>query len=174
MKDDKKDSVYRRLVQTSVTNFIYCGDDWLFVKRNPNKRIDPNRLNGTGGRLEEGETYVEAAIRETKEETGFVVTEDDVKLSGVVKLIGGYAEDWVMCFFRIKVPEKIILKNAEPDNGELIWINKDEVLSTHHELVDDLNYCFKEIVEGKQLFFLTAILNDEQKIVKISKNLIDY
>jgi hypothetical protein len=48
MDDDK----YIRKVQTSVTNFIYCGDDYLFLKRNLNKRVDPGRLNGVGGRLE--------------------------------------------------------------------------------------------------------------------------
>ena len=73
--DDKK---YRRLVQTSVTCFLYHGDDYLFLKRNLSKRIDPGRLNGIGGRVEPRENYLDAAIRETKEETGYQVSVDDI------------------------------------------------------------------------------------------------
>jgi len=101
---------YINPTQTSVTNFVVCNDKWLFVKRSPNKRVDPNKLNGTGGRLEPGENYVQAAIRETKEETGYSVTEKDLELAGVVKLHGGYTEDWIMCFFRINVDSLLNLK----------------------------------------------------------------
>jgi 8-oxo-dGTP diphosphatase len=165
----ENDTKYRRLVQTSVTNFLFCGDKWLFLKRSPNKRVDPNRLNGIGGRLEIGETFLEAAIRETKEETGYDVTEKDIELAGVVKLIGGYPEDWDMCFFRISVPSMNIPKeNAEEDNGTLVWIDKDKVLDSEYELVDDLNYCFKDILANDRIFFLTAILDDSQKITHTS------
>lgn len=130
---------YLRQVQTSVTNFLYCGDEYLFIKRNLNKRIDPGRLNGIGGRVEPGENYLEAAIRETEEETGYKVTPEDIKLSAVAKLEGGYKEDWVMCFFKIKVPHKNIPLGNKTEDGDLLWINKDEVFSSEHELVDDLN-----------------------------------
>ena len=112
-----KEDKYIRKVQTSVTNFIYCGDYYLFLKRNPNKRIDPGKLNGVGGRLEPGEDYFAAAIRETKEETGYDVAPEDVKLTGVVKLEGGYDEDWVMCFFKIKVPNKKIPIGTKTNDG---------------------------------------------------------
>jgi len=102
------DTKYRRLVQTSVTCFLYHADDYLFVKRSLTKRIDPGRLNGIGGKIEPHENYLDAAIRETEKETGYKVSVDDITLSGVVKLEGGYVEDWVMCFFKIKVPHKSV------------------------------------------------------------------
>lgn len=152
----------------SVTNFLYHGNDFLFIKRSPNKRIDPNRLNGIGGRLEPGEDYFSAAIRETKEETGFDIKPEDIKLAGVVKLEGGYQEDWVMCFFKIKVHTKEIPHDIVSEDGELLWIDKDEVLDSQYELVDDLNYCFKDIVKGDCIFFMTAKLGDEEKIYDVS------
>lgn len=160
---------YKRLVQTSVTCFLYHNDKYLFLKRNLNKRVDPGRLNGVGGRLEPGENYLDAAIRETEEETGYQVNVEDVSLSGVVKLEGGYDEDWVMCFFKIKVPHMNIPLGSKVENeGELIWLHKDEILKSEHDLVDDLNYCMQDIVNGKEQFFITAQLDTHQKITAAS------
>lgn len=165
MEEDKK---YIRKVQCSVTNFLHCGDDYLFIHRNANKRVDPNRLNGIGGRLEPGEDFLSAAIRETKEETGYVVSVGDISLAGVVKLDGGYGEDWVMCFFKIKVDSKNIPSGNESEDGKLIWLDKDKVLDSEYELVDDLNYSFKDIVAGTDIFFMAASLNDNEKIENVS------
>ena len=165
MSDSKK---YIRKVQTSVTNFLYHKDDYLFVHRNLDKWIDPGRLNGIGGRVEPGENYLDAAIRETEEETGYKVIPENIKLSGIVKLEGGYREDWVMCFFKIYVPTKIIPRGHKTEDGDLMWINKDKVLDSKYELVDDLNYCFKDIVAEKEQFFITAQLDKDEKIYKTS------
>lgn len=142
----------------------------MFLHRNNSKRVDPNRLNGVGGRVEPGEDYLSAAIRETEEETGYRVSQEDIQLAGVVRLEGGYQEDWIMCFFKITIKDKKIPKGAETDDGRLMWINKAKVLNTEFELVDDVNYCFKEIVEGKELFFMTAQLDQNQKVKNVSIN----
>jgi len=165
MDSDKK---YIRKVQTSVTNFLTCGDDFLFIKRNLTKKVDPGRLNGIGGRLEPGEDYFSAAIRETEEETGYKVSPEDLTLVAVVKLEGGYSEDWVMCFFKIRVSDKNIPLGNKTDDGDLIWLNKDKVLDSDYELVDDINYVFKDIVNGNTVTFLTAKLTDDQKIYETS------
>jgi 8-oxo-dGTP pyrophosphatase MutT (NUDIX family) len=164
---------YSNKVQRAVTLFLHCGDDYLFVKRNKSKRIDPGRLNGIGGRLESGENFLEAAIRETKEESGYIVTTKDIKLAGVVTLQGGYEVDWMMCFFKIQVPTKKLNLNPKTEDGELIWLPKDDVLGADFELVDDINYCFDEIVAGKGVFFLTAKLNDDQLVYESSKSVLD-
>lgn len=163
--------IHIRQVQTSVTNFIFHGDEYLFLKRKDNKRIDPGRLNGIGGRVDPGEDYLAAAIRETKEETGYDISADKIQFCGVVKLEGGYKEDWVMCFFKIKVDTKKIPHGFETEDGKLIWIHKDKVLDSEYELVDDLYYCFKDVIEGKEIFFINAKLGDDEKIydIKISK-----
>ena len=163
-----KDSNYHRLVQTSVTAFIYKDDKYLFLKRNNDMRVDPGRLNGVGGRLEPGEDYLTCCIREVFEETGYVITSENINLSGVVKLEGGYPEDWVMCFYKVSVNNLSIPKGTKTDDGELVWLDKNEVLDSGYNLVDDLKYCFKDLVEGKRLFFLTASLNSNQIIEKTS------
>lgn len=163
--DDQK---YIRKVQCSVTNFIFCGDDYLFLHRGAHKKLDPNKLNGVGGRVEPGENYLDAAIRETEEETGYKVSVEDIQFAGVVKLEGGYDEDWVMCFFKIKVRSKKIPIGENTEDGKLVWINKDRVLDSDYELVDDLNYTFKDLVEGKTLSFINAKLNENEKVDSVS------
>jgi 8-oxo-dGTP pyrophosphatase MutT (NUDIX family) len=162
------DDNHIRKVQTAVTNFLYFGDEYLFLHRNANKRIDPNKLNGIGGRVDPGENYLEAAIRETEEETGYKVSADDIEFAGIVKLEGGYDEDWVDCFFKIKVPSQQVPLGTITKDGTLIWIHKDEVLESKYEVVDDVTYCFKDIVEGKELFFMTAQMDKEEKVTKAS------
>lgn len=162
------DSNYHRAVQTSVTNFLYHGDEYLFIKRSADKRIDPGRLNGIGGRVEPGENFLDAAIRETKEETGYQVKASDMSLCGVVRLEGGYKEDWVMVFFKTKVPLKKVPHGIKTDDGTLHWLHKDKVLDSKYELVDDLNYCFKEIVNDDCIFFMNARMDEREKIVSFT------
>jgi 8-oxo-dGTP diphosphatase len=168
-----KETDYHRLVQTSITAFIYKDDKYMFLKRNLNKRVDPGKLNGVGGRLEPGEDFLACCIREVEEETGYIVTSKDIKLAGVVKLIGGYTEDWVMCFFKVNVDSFNIPKGSTTDDGELIWLDKDKVLDSDFDVVPDLHYCFQDIVEEKRIFFLTALLNKDEVIESTSISYVD-
>lgn len=154
-----------RQTKLSVTNFLYKDDSFLFLKRSAERKVDPNKLNGVGGKLEPGENFLEASIRETYEETGYKVTPKDIKLLGVVRLHEGYEDDWTMCFFKIKVDTMTIPIGTTSDEGELIWIPKSEVMNHSNELVDDLNYCFEYIKSDTHQFFMDAKVNEEGKIV---------
>ena len=159
-----------RTTQTSVTNFLKYKDKYLFVRRAADKKIDPNRLNGIGGKTEPGEDYLRCAIRETEEETGYVVSAKECQLMAVVKLEGGYEEDWVMCFFEIEVETDQIPLGFENEEGQFIWMTPEEALNSEYELVDDLNYSLPLFSERKFPFFMTAELNDDEKIIKYSLN----
>jgi 8-oxo-dGTP diphosphatase len=158
-----------RETKKSVTCFLRCGDEYLFVHRTKKKHaVDANRLNGIGGKLENGENYLLAAIRETKEETGYRISERDCKLRGIVSLEGGYEQDWVMCFFVITVPTKKVPVGTSNVEGELVWLQKDAVLKSGYELVDDLNYLWKKIADESSIFFAGTTVDNEEKIDKIT------
>lgn len=158
-----------RLTKKSVTCFLKCGDEFLFVHRTKKGNdTDANRLNGIGGKLEHGENFLAAAIRETKEETGYLVSESDCQLVGIVSLEGGYAEDWVMNFFVITVANKNIPLGLENAEGDLMWLHKDSVLNSNFELVDDLHYLWQKIENPTGIFFAGTIVNEQEKIESIS------
>lgn len=155
----------QKLTKKSVTCFLHCGDEYLFIHRTKKgNSTDANRLNGVGGKLERGEDFLACAVRETYEETGYVVLKSDFQLAGIISLEEGYKEDWIICFFVIEVKSKDIPFGNENSEGELIWLHKDKVLSSEYDLVDDLNYCWKQITAGPWPFFAAAILNDQEKI----------
>ena len=141
-----REKKYIRKVQTSVNNFLYHGDEYLMLHRKKTARVDAGRLNSIGGRVDPGENFLDAVVRETEEETGYRVDPRSVLLSGIVKLEGRYDEDWVMVFFKTPVDTKDIPHGADTREGKLLWLHKDKVLDSDFELVDDFYYCFKDIV----------------------------
>lgn len=155
-----------RKTKLSVTNFLHCDDHYLFIHRDSKRSVDANRLNGIGGKLEHVEDYMSAAIRETQEETGYVVSAKDMEIAGIVRLEDGYKDDWVMVFFKIEVPHMNTPIGSTNEEGDLIWIHKDKVLDSDYELVDDLNYIFEDISGGKIPFFMAAKINGDEKIEK--------
>jgi 8-oxo-dGTP pyrophosphatase MutT (NUDIX family) len=153
-----------RYIKTSVNNFIHCGDEYLFLLRDKNKKIDAGRLNSVGGKVDPGENFLEAMIRETEEETGIIITPHDTKLVGVVRLEGGYEEDWVMCFFKTEVKDKTLPLGTNTSDGELMWIHKDKVLNSGYELVDDLNIHFLDIANSDDIIFSNIKINAKEKV----------
>ncbi|MFA5895272.1 MAG: NUDIX domain-containing protein [Candidatus Shapirobacteria bacterium] len=160
---------YDRNSQKAVTLFLHKDDKYLLIKRSPSKKVDPGRLNGIGGRCESGENYVDTAIRETAEESGQIVTAEQIKLAGVVTLEGGYPTDWVMCFFIINVDSFDVIPE-DGDDGELLWLTEEEIFSDKYERVDDLNFCFKDMISNKGTVFLSAKLDEKQKVIYHTKN----
>lgn len=153
----------------SVTNFLYCGDEYLFVHRTKKgNSVDFDRLNGIGGKVEPDENFLACAVRETEEETGYVVTPQDCQLSAVINLSGGYTEDWHICCFSIRVDSKEVPKGMDNDEGRLLWLPASQVLDSGFRLVDDLNYIWPDIVGRQQLVFFSGQLDENERITQHS------
>lgn len=157
-----------RFTKASVTNFVKCDGKYLFLLRSQASSVDAGRLNGVGGKLEPGENYLAAAVRETREETGYFVDEKDCTFHGILKIEGGYPEDWVVAFFSIEVPTQEVPNGMIIPEGQLLWLEPDQVLSTEYELVDDLRFLFPQVTAATSTFFATAIVNNQEKIDSIS------
>lgn len=159
----------KREVQASVTNFLYCGDEYLFINRNADRPINAGEMNGIGGKVEPNEDYVSAVIRETEEETGYKVNTNDIQFCGIIVFEGGYKKDWITCFYKIQVPHKNIPLGNEISEGKLLWIHKDKVLNNGHKLVDDINYIFNDVVSGEKQFFMNVEVGGKDlRIIKQS------
>jgi len=161
----------KREKQLSVTNFIFCGDEFLFLERHAAASINAGELNGVGGKVNSEEDFISAVIRETKEETGYDITPADIEFCGFIMFEGGYKKDWVNPFFRTQVSHKNIPLGVETREGKLKWIHKDELLTSGHKLVDDLHYIWKDVVAGTHQFFMNVeVGGPELKIIKQSTN----
>lgn len=56
------------------------------------------KFNGTGGKIEEGETVPEAAIREAREEIGVDIEEEDLEHVGTIAFSFDQKPDWgILC-----------------------------------------------------------------------------
>ena len=55
----------------------------LLQERDEHAPIAPGRWAASGGHVEPGESFLEAAVRELQEETGLVVAPEDLELVGV-------------------------------------------------------------------------------------------
>jgi 8-oxo-dGTP diphosphatase len=100
--------------------FITRGNEVLLIHKK--RGLGAGKINGPGGRLEPGETAVEAAVREVQEELG--VTPRDPKLHGDLhfQFADGYALHCAVFKAAGCLGEPIETEEAIP-----LWVRRDEV-----------------------------------------------
>lgn len=104
---------------------------YLLMKRDPTKPLFPNAWEATaGGSALQGETDVEGALRELREETGIVAD----KLKFLDKSLGTHC--WHVRFLCITDCDKNSITLQEGETSDFKWVSADEVLAmTESELV---------------------------------------
>lgn len=129
------------------------GDDgkYLFLYRNKKKNdVNEGKWIGIGGKVEQGETAEQAALRELREETGLEALEWEE--SGVFYFASLTQQD----FERIHVYRVTRVKGALTDcsEGELGWMTPEEFLAVPHWMGDEafLEYVFRGERFGEALY----------------------
>lgn len=96
--------------------FLLAGDRILLTRVAPGRGAWSGMLNGLGGHIEQGESPLESAIREVREETG--LSPEDLRLCGVVIVDVGSDPGIGLYVFVGDAPSGEISGNAE---GEPAW-----------------------------------------------------
>lgn len=107
---------------------IVCENKALIVKRSKWVKYSRGRWDLFGGALDEGETKIEAAIRECEEEAGLKIKEEDLSLIGEQVGERRGLKALRVCF-KLKAEEEFA-PNLSFEHSEFKWMAKDEILET--------------------------------------------
>ncbi len=95
----------------------------LLTQRSGEKRWAPGKWENTAGHVQAGETCVAAILRELKEETGIVATEDQLLSLGSAKAGQYFGENYGL---RLKEhPEHLSLRQGETCDAK--WVTPEEL-----------------------------------------------
>ena len=131
----------------TVASVIKSDDKYLFVEEYVQDKVV---LNQPAGHLEENESLSEACIRETLEETAYLVE--------VKNLIGVYQERnknsldmWLRFCFECSIKEEIKDRELDKNIIRKIWLNKEEVLKENHFLRSKMVMkCIEDFEKGNK------------------------
>ena len=134
---EKIDGEYRQSVHTWIMN---RNGEFLIQKRTPNKKNFPNKWSQTGGGVDEGETTLEAALRECSEELGISINPDNMELILSFKRKYDFVDVWLVKQ-DLKIEELIL---QEDEVSEVKWATVDEIrnLMKTGELAASINIYF--------------------------------
>lgn len=128
-RHENVDGEYRQSVHTWIQN---SKGEFLIQKRTPNKRAWPNMWSQTGGAVDEGETTLQAALRECKEELGIDINTNNVELILSFKRKYDFVDVWLV--------------KQDIDISKLV-LQEDEVADVKWATVDEI----KDLMESGEL-----------------------
>ncbi|MBQ9519493.1 MAG: 8-oxo-dGTP diphosphatase [Firmicutes bacterium] len=110
-----------------LTTLCYIEKDnkYLMLHRTK-KEVDFNKDKwiGVGGKFEPNETPEECLLREVKEETGLTLL--NYRLRGIITFISDIYETEYMYLY---TADKFSGDMIDCDEGELVWVDKDKILT---------------------------------------------
>ncbi len=138
------DNCYHLVVHVWIKN---SNNQFLLSKRSENRPTFPLMWETVGGSVLKGETSIEGALREVKEEIGIDLTEDNGKLifRKVRQIINGKKFNDILDVWMFNYNGNAILDNATTDEVcETKWLTMKEikVLYDNDALVNTLSYIF--------------------------------
>ncbi len=138
---DRIDGEYCTYVHTWIMN---DKNEFLIQKRSANKKIYPNKWSITGGAVDSGETSLEGALREVKEEIGIDIDKEKMEFMLSFKRSHGFVDVWLT---RQNVDLKNIVMQKE-EVSEVKFVTKEELekMIENDEVAGTVNIYFKMLM----------------------------
>ena len=145
--EELPENMYHLVVHVWIKN---SKGQYLISQRSANRPTFPLMWECVGGSVLKGESSIQGAIREAKEEVGVDLSPDNGKIvfSKVRKIIDGKRFNDIVDVWLFQYDGDVILNNATTDEVEqIVWMNKSQILELfeQNKLVDTLKYFFTEI-----------------------------
>lgn len=120
-----------RRVIPAVLVYVTCGDEVLMIQRGGRPDdFHSGKWNGLGGKLELDESPLQAAVRETREESGLELRPEEFRARGAI-LFPNFkpqkSEDWAVSLFAAELARKPA-RLAAGDEGGLHWVARARIL----------------------------------------------
>lgn len=141
-------------VELTVLCLLQRGDQYLLQDR---VKEDWSGLTLPGGHVEKGESFVNAVIREMKEETGLTVL--NPRLCGVKQfpIDGGRYIVFLFC------ADQFTGEVVSSGEGEMYWVRKEEL--AHLKLAEGFHEMLRVMLDSSLNEFQYVVEEDEWKIV---------
>ncbi len=141
------ENMYHLVVHVWIKN---SKGEYLISQRSVNRPTFPLMWECVGGSVLKGESSIEGAIREAKEEVGVELLPENGKLvfSKIRKIVDGKKFNDIVDVWLFQYDDEVVLNNATTDEVEqTVWMNRSQILDLFEEkkLVDTLKYFFTEV-----------------------------
>ena len=103
----------------AVAIYVRCGEKHLLLKRAKEAALHPEKWSSAGGRMEEGETPEETAVRELLEETK--IQNQDLSFVSLVDF-----EDYVLYLFELVIEEPLNVALSD-EHTDYRWLTYSEL-----------------------------------------------
>jgi len=143
-------------IHLTVATVIESDNSFLMVKET---RYGKQVINQPAGHVEPGEDILQAAVRETLEETGW-----EVSISGFLGISTHYASQNGVTYYRMTFVAETITHHEDymidKDIDCALWMSFDEIIAAKHQLRSDMVLSCIEDYRAKRIFPLEIFRNN--------------
>ena len=140
---------------------VFHQNEILMIKGGPHKKWS-GMYNALGGHVEKGESIIDSAKREIKEESGLEVK--NTKLRGVVHTTGFFDLNVIMFVTSSYADSKNVTSN---DEGELKWVKISDIDKIN--AFEDIKPIIKHVLEmkPKDIFIGTSKYDGKDNLISL-------
>jgi len=132
-----------------IETLVYIVRDNKVLLIRKKRGLGAGLYNGVGGKVEEGEGIIDAAIRECEEEIG--IKPRNLRWSGLLEF-WNYEDDKVesVHFVHVFITDSFDGKPIETEEAEPLWFDIDKI--PYHEMWEDDKLWLPKVLEGKTVY----------------------